>query len=88
MPRDHWLEAADKDAIIGFFQRHPLEGYRRLPFMMLDQDVVAVSPASVYRVLKKAGLLGNRWNQPNRNASRLVRNLSSRTSTDTSTSRT
>jgi putative transposase len=25
--------------------------------MMLDQDVVAVSPASVYRVLAKAGLL-------------------------------
>jgi putative transposase len=30
--------------------------------MMLDQDVVAVSPSSVYRVLKGAGLLDrNRW---------------------------
>jgi putative transposase len=29
--------------------------------MMLDQDVVAVSPASVYRVLAKAGLL-QPWN--------------------------
>lgn len=30
--------------------------------MMLDQDVVAVSPTSVYRVLKSAGLLDrNRW---------------------------
>lgn len=29
--------------------------------MMLDRDIVAVSPASVYRVLKKAGLL-RRWN--------------------------
>jgi transposase InsO family protein len=30
--------------------------------MMLDQDVVAVSPTSVYRVLKGAGLLDrNRW---------------------------
>jgi putative transposase len=28
-----------------------------MTFMMLDQDVVACSPASVYRVLKKAGLL-------------------------------
>jgi hypothetical protein len=28
--------------------------------MMLDQDIVAVSPSSVYRVLKKAGLIGNR----------------------------
>jgi putative transposase len=34
-----------------------LEGYRRLAFMMLDQDVVAVSPSSVYRVLRAAGLL-------------------------------
>jgi hypothetical protein len=37
-----------------------LEGYRHLTFMMLDQDVVAVSPASVYRVLAGAGLLGVR----------------------------
>lgn len=28
-----------------------------MTFMMLDQDIVAVSPSSVYRVLKKAGLL-------------------------------
>jgi transposase InsO family protein len=34
-----------------------LEGYRRLAFMMLDEDVVAVSPSSVYRVLRAAGLL-------------------------------
>jgi len=30
--------------------------------MMLDRDIVAVSPSSVYRVLKKAGLL-RRWPQ-------------------------
>jgi transposase InsO family protein len=66
VPRDHWLEAWERDAIVEFFHRHPLEGYRRLCFMMLDQDVVAVSPVSVYRVLKKAGLLGSRWNRPNR----------------------
>jgi len=29
--------------------------------MMLDQDIVAVSPSSVYRVLSAAGLL-RRWN--------------------------
>ena len=28
-----------------------------MTFMMLDHDIVAVSPSSVYRVLKKAGLL-------------------------------
>jgi transposase InsO family protein len=30
--------------------------------MMLDENVVAVSPSSVYRTLKKAGML-NRWNK-------------------------
>jgi putative transposase len=50
----------EKEAIIDFPRKNPLEGYRRLMFMMLDADVVAVSPASVWRVLKQAGLL-SRW---------------------------
>ena len=37
-----------------------MDGYRRLTFMMLDADVVAVSPPTVYRVLKQAGLMGQR----------------------------
>jgi putative transposase len=40
IPRDFWLEAWEKAAIIQFHQQHPLEGYRRLAFMMLDADVV------------------------------------------------
>ncbi len=43
--------------ICAFARQHPFDGYRRLTFMMLDADVAACSPASVYRVLKKAGLL-------------------------------
>jgi putative transposase len=42
----------------------PLEGYRRLTFMMLDRDVVACSPSSVYRVLKAAGLLDRHAPKP------------------------
>src|SRR5262245_51991395 len=34
--------------------QHPIEGYRRLTFMMLDDDVVAVSPAKTYRGLARA----------------------------------
>jgi len=52
IPRDHWLEDWENQAILDYHDRHPLEGYRRLAFMMLDDDVVAVSPATVYRVLK------------------------------------
>lgn len=61
MPRDFWLEEWEKGAIIDFHEQHPLEGYRRLTFMMLDQNIVAVSPSSVYRVLSAADLL-KRWN--------------------------
>ena len=60
VPRDFWLAPWEKQAIIGFHREHPLEGYRRLTFMMLDADVVAVSPSSVWRVLGQAGLL-SRW---------------------------
>jgi len=61
VPRDFWLQDWEKQAIIGYHWRYPLEGYRRLTFMMLDGDVVAVSPTSVWRVLHEGGFL-NRWN--------------------------
>jgi len=61
VPRDHWIEAWERDAIIEFHGRYPLEGYRRLTFMMLDQTEVAVSPSTTYRVLRNAHLL-DRWN--------------------------
>ena len=32
-----------------------------MTFMMLDQDIMAVSPSSVWRVLGQAGLLA-KWN--------------------------
>ena len=60
IPRDFWLELWEKEVIIDFHLKKPLEGYRRLTFMMLDAGVVAVSPASVWRVLQQAGLL-SRW---------------------------
>lgn len=60
IPRDHWLEDWEKDAIIQFHFDHPLDGYRRLTYMMLDADIVAVSAATVYRVLSAADLLGRK----------------------------
>lgn len=75
VPRDHWLEGWEKEAIVRFFHEYPLEGYRRLCFMMLDRDIVAVSPASVYRVLKAQGLLANRWQKPSRKGTGFVQPL-------------
>ena len=62
IPRDHWLEDWEKKAIEGFYLDHRDEGHRRLTYMMMDADVVAASPSSVYRVLQEAGLLA-RWNR-------------------------
>lgn len=62
VPRDHWLEEWEKQKIVNFYRQYPLEGYRRLTYMMLDDGVVAVSPSSTYRVLKAAGLLA-RWSR-------------------------
>ena len=61
IPRDFWLTEQEKQAIIDYYYNNPLEGYRRLCYMMMDDDIVAVSPSSVYRVLNRNGLL-NRWN--------------------------
>ena len=62
IPRDHWLTPEEKQAILDFHEKHPLDGYRRLTFMMIDQDVVAASPTTVHRVLSAAGRL-DRWHR-------------------------
>jgi transposase InsO family protein len=75
VPRDWWLEDWEKQAILDFQRQYPLEGYRRLCFMMLDRDVVAVSPASVYRVLKAAGVIGRRNVKPSQKGTGFVQPL-------------
>lgn len=60
VPRDHWILEEEKKAVIDFAREYPLEGYRRLTFMMLDGDIVAISPSSTYRILKQAGLIRNK----------------------------
>ena len=61
IPRDHWIEDWERQAILDFHDKNPLEGYRRLTFMMLDEDLVCVSPSTAYRVLRAGGRL-DRWN--------------------------
>lgn len=56
-PKKYWLLEWEQKAIIDYHYQHQDVGYRRLSFMMLDENVVAVSPSSVYRVLKSANLL-------------------------------
>jgi hypothetical protein len=75
VPRDHWLTDAEKEGIRRFARQHPLEGYRRLTFMMLDADVVACSPASVYRVLRAAGLPAGQTPKPAKRGTGFVQPL-------------
>ena len=63
VPKSHWLLPWEKEAIIAYKKQHPDMGYRRLAFKMLDENIVAVTPSSVYRVLKEAGL-SNKWTPP------------------------
>ena len=75
VPRDHWLEAWEKQAILAFHVEHPWEGYRRLTYLMMDQDIVAASPATVYRVLAQHGCF-ERWNrQPSKKGTGFVQPL-------------
>lgn len=62
IPKRGWIFQWERDAIIDYAKKHPGEGYRRLTYMMMDDDVAVVSPSTVYRILKKYGLL-NKWNQ-------------------------
>ena len=66
VPRDFWLEPWETQAILDYREQHPLEGYRRLAFMMLDEGIVAVSPASVYRVLSNADALRRKNSGPSK----------------------
>jgi len=61
VPRDWWIEDSEKEAVIDFYLLHRTDGYRRVAYMLMDADIVAVSPSSVYRILKEKGLL-QKWN--------------------------
>jgi len=56
------IEAVERAGTLAFGAKNPLEGYRRMTFMMLDQDVAAVSPSTTYCVPAAAGVI-DRWNR-------------------------
>jgi putative transposase len=62
-PKDFWLTEAEKSAIIEYAKNHFESGYRRMCYEMMDADVAAVSPTTVFRILRDNGLL-NRFPRP------------------------
>ena len=61
----HAILPEEKEAVIDYALRHPREGYRRLAWMMIDEDEAYVSPSSAYRILRDADLL-YRWKRSRR----------------------
>ena len=47
----------EKEAICDFYLENQENGYRRITYMMIDQNIVYTSPYTVYRYLKSEGLL-------------------------------
>ena len=54
------LLSEEKRSVTAYARSHPRDGYRRLAWQMIDEDVAFLSPSSVYRVLNEADLL-SRW---------------------------
>lgn len=51
------------EAVVAYAKVRPRDGYRRLAWMMVDEDVVYLAPSTVYRILDKHDLL-YRWKRP------------------------
>jgi putative transposase len=66
VPRVHHLLDDERERILAYHDRSPQNGYRRLAYMMLDDDVVCAAPATVYRVLREAGLLDRNTTKPSK----------------------
>jgi putative transposase len=67
IPRYNWITPIEKEKILEYIEhncyvgRHfTIEGYRRITYKMLDSGIVAVSPTTVYWLMRKMDLM-NRW---------------------------
>lgn len=75
IPRDFWLSDDEKVAVLKFHNQNPLEGYKRLTYMMLDKGVIAVSPTTIYGILKRAGVLDRKKSKPSKKGTGFVQPL-------------
>jgi len=50
----------EEEVVLAYAQGHPGVGYKKLTWQMVDEDVVALTSAQVYRILSRAHLL-DRW---------------------------
>lgn len=50
----------EKAAVVAFYLDHVFDGYRRCAYMMLDANIAALHPSTVFLILKEAGVLRSR----------------------------
>jgi transposase InsO family protein len=60
IPRDHWVTPLEAAAILEYCRDRMEMGYRVLCWQMVDLDIAAVSPGTVYNILKRGGMT-KRW---------------------------
>jgi hypothetical protein len=60
IPWDHWTTPDDQAAIIAYRKDRMELGYRLLCWKMADSNIAAVSPGTVYNVLKRGSLTKKR----------------------------
>jgi len=51
------------EAVVNYANAQPREGYRRLAWMMIDDDIAYLTPSTLYRILDRYDLL-YRWKRP------------------------
>ena len=57
LPKSHWILPQEYQAVVVDAKQCYTGGYKRFAYEMLDNDIVALSPSTVYRILKTEGLL-------------------------------
>ena len=64
IPKTHWLLPSERETIIKYCEKNSdkLHGYRYLAWLMIDKDIAYASPATVYNIMRYAGLI-NKWNK-------------------------
>lgn len=73
-PKKRWTTHEEIQAVIDFARKHInslqyycRDGYRRIAYMGIDENVFACSPTTAYRILSKAGLL-SKWKSNKRSS--------------------
>jgi len=67
LPKYHWLTPLEQEAITAYCRERLDLGYRRLTYLMLDENIVAASCSAVYNALKRANLT-KKWATVNEEA--------------------